>query len=236
MPEPAAPGRGGLDSWVERNRWLPHNPHLFPSRSCLQNRAWGLLSKFSSHPGEMPLVWAVALGWAYWTCRGKLNLQAPTPEHFCTQAASAECSRSAPQTSSLPKLQIQTSQTLLWSLKSLYIPTLTLCRQQQFQSCFLSELLTNSEPGSAPRVGSLCWFVSGQPEGAQWNWSGASAVQVWSWWGRKGSQGKHRQGLGRRDCPYGIWLPASPLRLQIQRGDPRASHETEHWHVRKKNG
>lgn len=91
-----------------------------------------------------------------------------------------------------PKLQIPTSQTDSSSWKSLSVPALTLCRQEQFQSCLRSELLTSSEPGSVAGVAGFYWFVSGEPEAAQWNWSGAPAVQVWTWWSRKCSQGKHR--------------------------------------------
>lgn len=142
----------------------------------------------------MPVVWAVTLGWDHRACRVKLNRQVPASWISAHRLLQQKVHADAPRTSSLPKLQIQTSQTDSSSWKSPYIPTLTLCRQEQFQSCLLSESLTSSEPHSAPGAASFCWFVLGQPEGARWNRSDASAVQVWSWCGRKCSQGKHRAG------------------------------------------
>lgn len=211
MPKPALRLRGP-DSWVERNRWLSPNPSLSPSRSCLQSRTWELLSKFSKPPGEVPVVWAVTLGWDHRACRVKLNLQVPASCISAHRQLQQIVHADAPWTSSLPKLQIQTSQMDLSSWKSLYIPTLTLCQQEQFQSCLLRELLNDSEPGSAPGVASFCWFVSGQPAGALRNWSGASAMQVWAWSGRECSQENTGRSPGRRGCAYGLRLPASLLR------------------------
>lgn len=142
----------------------------------------------------MPVVWAVTLGRDHRACRVKLNLQVPGSWISAHTRLQQNVRAEAPRTSFLPKLQTQIFSNRFIKLETSLYTHLTLCRQEQFQSCLLGELLTGLKSGSAPRVASFCWFVSGQPTGVRWNWSGASAVQVWTWWGRQWSQRKHRAG------------------------------------------
>lgn len=154
-------GHRGLDSWVERNRWLHHYSPLSPSRSGLQNRAWGLLSKvLQATRGNASCV-GCDFGMRPQSLQSQAEPSSASLVNSAHRLLQQNVHADGPCTSSLPKLQIQSSQTDSSSWKSLYIPTLTLCRQEQFQSCLLSELLTNSEPGSAPGVASFCWFVLG---------------------------------------------------------------------------
>lgn len=86
--------------------------------------------------------------------------------------------------------------------------------RSNFRAVFLGELLTNSESGSEPRVASFCWFVLGQPGGAQWNWSDASAVQVWTW-GWVGSAARENRGQEPRQTQVPQWNLASCFPTQV---------------------
>lgn len=147
-------GSGSL--WHQLQRWclisLRTQGHRFLSRkehiasSQPSHLPFNLASKteleyyhlrFSKPPGEMPVVWAVTLGSNHRACGVKPNLQMPAHRLLQHNVPTV-----APRTSSLPQMQIQISPTDSSSWKSLYIPTLTLCRQEQFQSC-LSRWIVN---------------------------------------------------------------------------------------------
>lgn len=62
--------------------WKETNGLLTTLFSPLQDPAFktelrGYCLRFSKPPGEMPVVWAVTLGWDHRDCRVKLNLQVP---------------------------------------------------------------------------------------------------------------------------------------------------------------
>lgn len=184
----------------------------------------------------MPVVWAVTLGWDHRACRVKLNLQVPASCISAHRLLQQNVQAEALWTSSLPKLQIQTSQTDLSSSKSLYIPTLTLRRQQQFQSCFLGELLTSSEPGSAPGVASFCWFV--QDSQKELGGTGLVPPQCRCRPGGVGNAArKNKQEPGRTGLSS--WNPVSCFPTQATDtglGSLDRPWNLENWNIRKKNG
>lgn len=181
----------------------------------------------------MPVVWAVTLGSNHRACRVKSNPQVPAHKLLQHNVPTV-----TPRTSSLPQMQIQISPTDLSSWKSLYIPLSPSVGRSNFRAVFLGELLTNSESGSEPRVASFCWFVLGQPEGARWNWSDASAVQLWTW-GWVGSEARENRGQLPRQTQVPQWNLASCLPTQVTDTSLESLDRLwrlANWNFRKKNG
>lgn len=118
-PEPAG-GHRGIDSWVERNRWLRHYPFLSPSRSGLRNRAWGLLSKvLQATRGNASCV-GCDFGMRPQSLQSQAEPSSASLANSAHRLLPQNVRADGPWTGSLPKLQIQTSQTDSSSWKSLY--------------------------------------------------------------------------------------------------------------------
>lgn len=106
----SALGHRGPGSCRERHRWLPHNPAHSPSRSCLQNRTWGLFGLWFI--SEITTVLQATRGNAQ-LCGLWLWDETTEPvESRWTSKCQPRGFRhtDAPWTSCLPELQIQTSQ------------------------------------------------------------------------------------------------------------------------------
>ena len=122
------PGRKGTDGFVTT---LPSPLQDLASKTALGDYCL----RFCKPPREMAAVRAVTLEADHRACRVQVNLQVPALWISAQRLLQQNVPADAPRTSSLPQMQIQTSPADSSSWKSLHIPTVTLCRQEQFQSC-----------------------------------------------------------------------------------------------------